>query len=113
MPTNTLDSQKLVHSWVVKDILYKIIVVLITSTSNSKGHGAKIPDISPHLSIRVLISMFLMLSSNRAPAKLFHRKCSLGLFPSLNLQHQVTDNFPLGMTIKPVIHSLSKEYASF
>lgn len=75
---------------------------------------SNIPDLSTHLpSTRILVSMFLMLSSNRTPAKLSHVKCNPSLFPSLNLhfKHQVTDYFPLGMTIKPVIYTLSTEYA--
>lgn len=75
---------------------------------------SNIPDLSTHLSsTRILISMFLMLSSNRAPAKLPHVKCNPCLFPSLNLhfKHQVTNNVPLGMAIKPVIYTLSTEYA--
>lgn len=75
---------------------------------------SNIPNLSTHLSsTRILISMFLMLSSNRAPANLSHVKCNPCLFPSLNLyfKHQVTNNFPLGMAIKPVIYTLSTEYA--
>lgn len=87
---------------------------------NFKKEGVYMQNISylsTHLSsTRILISMFLMLSPKRAPATLPHVKCNPGLFPSLNLQCLinlnfklwVTDNFPLGMTLKPVIHIVNR-----